>query len=46
MQVTILAIRRGENIIVSPGPDEKIGRSDILVVLGRNDNIEVLSNLD
>ena len=46
MQVTILAIRRGEDIIVSPGPDEKIGRDDILVVLGRNDNIEVLSNLD
>ena len=46
MQVTILAIRRGEDIIVSPGPDEKIGQSDILVVLGRNDNIEVLCNLD
>lgn len=46
MQVTILAIRRGEDIIVAPGPDESIIRGDILVVLGHNDNIEKLSNLD
>lgn len=46
MQVTILAIRRGENIIVAPGPDETIVRNDILVILGHNDNIEVLSNFD
>jgi trk system potassium uptake protein TrkA len=46
MQITILAIRRGENIIVAPGPEEKIDKSDVLVVLGKNENIEILTNLD
>lgn len=46
MQVTILAIRRGEDIIVAPGPDETIIRGDILVLLGHNDNLEEINNLD
>lgn len=46
MRVTILAIRRGEDIIVAPGPEEKIYRGDILVVLGQNDNLEEINNLE
>lgn len=46
MQVTILAIRRGDDIIVAPGPNETIIQGDILVVLGHNDNIEEINNLD
>jgi len=46
MHVTILALRRGENIIVAPGPDEIISRGDIVVVLGGNDDLEEINNLD
>ncbi len=46
MHVTILALRRGENIIVAPGPDEVISRGDIVVVLGGNDDLEEINNLD
>ncbi len=46
MRVTILAIRRGDNIIVAPGPDETITRGDILVVLGGNEDLEEINNLD
>jgi trk system potassium uptake protein TrkA len=34
MHVSVLAIRRGDDIIVAPGPDEKILHDDVLVVLG------------
>lgn len=44
--VTILAIRRGENIIVSPSADEQMRQNDILVVLGHNQALEKLNNLD
>lgn len=46
MHVTILAIRRGENIIVAPGPDESIIQGDILVALGHNDDLVKINNLD
>ncbi len=46
MHVTILAIRRGEDILVAPGPDEKIARGDVLVVLGNNEDLEEINNLD
>jgi len=46
MRVTILAIRRGEDIIVAPGPDEKVLHGDVLVVLGSNFDLEVINNLD
>ena len=45
-RVTVLAIRRGENIIVAPGPDENMMRGDILVALGHNADLQNLSELD
>jgi len=46
MQVSVLAIRRGDDIIVAPGPDEKILHDDVLVVLGSNVNLEIINDLD
>jgi trk system potassium uptake protein TrkA len=37
LQVTVLAIRRGDNIIVAPGPEENMRQGDILVALGHNE---------
>ena len=46
LRVTVLAIRRGDNIIVAPGPDENMQQGDILVALGRNEDLQKLSELD
>ena len=46
MGINILAIRRGEDIIVSPGPEEKLLTGDILVALGSNRALEQLSNME
>jgi len=45
-KVNIIAIKRGRDIIVAPGPDEKIINDDILVVLGKNKDLTYLSKLD
>ncbi len=41
-RVTVLALRRGDGVLISPHPDEPIRRGDILVVIGENDNLEKL----
>lgn len=46
MNVTILAIRRGEEIFVVPGPDQQIVSGDILVALGHNRDLDALSDVD
>lgn len=46
MGVTALAIRRGQEIIVSPQPDEAMQSGDVLVVLGHNNDLDALSDLD
>lgn len=46
MRVTVLAIRRGNDIIVTPVPEEKMYEGDILVALGHNDGLEQLSSLE
>jgi len=46
LRVTVLAIRRGDDIIVAPGPDENMKQGDVLVVLGRNEDLEGLSRMD
>lgn len=46
MGVTVLAVRRGDTIIVSPEPDERLQPEDILVALGSNDDLEKLTRLD
>ena len=38
-QVSIVAVRRGSQMIVSPGGDEKLLADDLVLVLGRPDNI-------
>ncbi|RKO67628.1 MULTISPECIES: potassium channel family protein [Desulfofundulus] len=40
--VTVLAIRRGEEIIISPGARQVINEGDILVALGRNEKLRTL----
>jgi len=46
MGVNVLAIRRGDNIIVLPEPVESLQSQDIMVVLGRNTDLEKLTGLD
>lgn len=41
--ITIVAIKRGNRIIVSPRPDEIINATDIVVALGENKNIQGLN---
>ncbi|HEY8394367.1 MAG TPA: TrkA family potassium uptake protein [Thermaerobacter sp.] len=38
-RVTVLAIRRGEEVVVSPGAGAVIQQDDILVVIGKNDDL-------
>lgn len=38
--VTVLAIRRGDDIIISPGAKQVIKENDILVVIGRNERLQ------
>lgn len=44
-QVNIIAIKRGENIIVAPGPQEQIVAQDLLVILGTTCDLEELGKL-
>ncbi|MEW6273712.1 MAG: TrkA family potassium uptake protein [Bacillota bacterium] len=40
--VTVLAIRRGEDIIISPGARQVIQEGDVLVAIGRDDRLKQL----
>lgn len=40
--VTVLAIRRGTDIIISPGAAQKIEQGDILIVIGKNEKLSRL----
>lgn len=42
--VTVLAIRRGNNVIISPGARQVVEEGDVLVVVGRNDKIRSLED--
>lgn len=44
-QVNIMAIKRGEDIIVAPGPREKIAARDLLVMIGTTCDLENLGKL-
>jgi len=37
--VTVMAIKRGNDILVNPSPDEPIKESDIIVAVGKNDKL-------
>lgn len=45
-RLTILAIRRGSNVIIAPPPDEIIIKGDVLVALGDNAGLEYLNSLE
>lgn len=38
--INVMAIRSGDNIIVNPGPDQIINSEDILVVIGKNTELQ------
>jgi len=42
--VTILALRRGEKVIISPVAGERVRENDILVAIGRNDRLKKLES--
>jgi K+/H+ antiporter YhaU regulatory subunit KhtT len=42
--VSVLAIKRGENLIVNPVGDEKILPGDILVVLGTTEQLSSMAS--
>lgn len=44
--VNIMAVRRGEEIIVSPRASYEIGNGDVLVALGKNEHLRRLSEID
>lgn len=44
--INVMAIRKGDDIIVTPGPNEVLSSEDILVVIGRNDHIQRFSSRD
>lgn len=43
-KVTILAVKRGEEILVSPSAEEVIAQGDILVAIGNNSDLQKLSS--
>jgi trk system potassium uptake protein TrkA len=45
-KVNIIAIKRGDDIIVNPISDQTILSNDILVVLGKNNHLDKLSDLN
>lgn len=42
LKLTPIALRRGNNVIINPHRDEKIGEGDELILIGRDDNLEQL----
>lgn len=42
--IYIVAIRRGDEMIVTPGPSETLHKGDILIVIGSNDQLEKLDS--
>ena len=43
--LTIIAIRRGEELIISPGADNRFDSGDSMLVLGGNQDIERMESL-
>lgn len=42
--VTVLAIRRGNDVIISPGAQHLVKEGDVLVVVGRNEKLKTLED--
>jgi trk system potassium uptake protein len=43
--LSVIAIRRNHQINISPSPEEMINREDVLVVIGKNQDLERLANM-
>jgi len=43
--ITVLAIRRGNDILISPNAATEIQKGDVLVIVGRNEQLEKMENL-
>lgn len=43
--LSVIAIRHGDEINISPSPDKKIDHGDVLVVIGENRDLERFANL-
>ncbi|MFW5787535.1 MAG: potassium channel family protein [Halanaerobiales bacterium] len=41
-EVNVMAIKRGENLNVTPGAKDRILEGDVLVVMGKNENLDAL----
>jgi len=44
--ITVLAIKRDNKLIVTPSPDELILKNDLLIIIGENTYINKVSELD
>lgn len=44
--LSVIAIRHDDDINISPSPDEKIDYGDVLVVIGKNRDLERFANLE
>jgi trk system potassium uptake protein len=44
--LTVIAIRHGDDISISPSPDKIIEKGDILVVIGENQKLERFANIE
>ncbi len=44
--VNVMAIKRGEQLYISPGADDKILEGDKLVLMGKNENLDKMRDFD
>ena len=42
LSLTLIALRRGSTVTVNPGPDERIGEDDELILIGLDEKLELL----
>jgi trk system potassium uptake protein TrkA len=42
--VAVLALKRGDDITLSPDPDDRLGAGDVMVVVGRDEMVGRLSS--
>lgn len=43
LQLTPVALRRGDRVTVNPGPDEQLAATDELILIGRDERLEALA---
>ncbi len=42
--VNVMAVKRGQDIIIAPGANDKILEEDVLVVMGKNENLDKMKH--